>query len=237
MKYLFLYLIIVFGLAVFPFQEANAYYQVVDDLSMSYSGATGKAIQNGDTYYYRQEIRIRNTGSEDLTDIGVLWQSVVSGSVFSYDNGSHRWERDKVKVDNVDYGRHWVAGYTYDPIHEKNGVNNYLKISDAIALQPTASAFDQASGMLSATDEVPLYLLGDLNAGAETLFSLYFAQNKSSYTGGGWSIQPVFTCVASVSQVPVPSAIVLLGSGIGIIGWGNSRSRKYRESFFRSPSC
>ena len=227
MKLTTLRIIIGVALYVLAFHgSAYAYYQTVDNLLLTYSGATSTATKNGDIYY-KQVISICNTGTEDLADVGVLWRAVISGSAFTYDNGNHRWERE-LTVGGVDYGLHWVEGYSYDPIHETSGVNSYLEIGTVGLMQQSTSAFDRATSILSATDEVPVYLLGDLAAGEESVFSLYFAQNSSTYTGGGWGVQPVFSCIASVSQVPLPSAMLLLGSGIGIVGWIKSRSQKYR---------
>jgi len=184
--------------------SAWAYYVTVDDFSMNPSGATEHALKGGDIYY-RQMMNITNTGTETLSDVGVVCYSVISGNTLSYNNGSHRWERGLV-VNGTDYGLHWVKGYTYDPIEQPGGVNEYFTLN---------------------ADEVPVYWLGDLDAGEKTAFGVYFAQNASCYTGGGWGFQPVFSCIAEGAVVPIPAAVLLMGSGLGILGLLRYRSRMY----------
>ncbi|MFH2067503.1 MAG: hypothetical protein ABIK15_20040 [Pseudomonadota bacterium] len=219
-KVLLLRLVGVLLVMLFAQGTAWAYYQTVDNLLLTYSGATDTAFKNGDIYY-RQEINIRNTGTQSLSDVGVLWQSVFSGSMFIYNDDNHRWERELTV-----YGLHWVEGFTYDPIRTPDGKNDYFNPGLMSVSQQSTASFDRAKGSVSATDEVPVYWLGDLDAGEETLFSLYFAQNESEYTGGGWSIQPVLSCMAQVSQVPIPSALFLLGSGLWLISRFRNRSRR-----------
>lgn len=216
-------------LILFTVQEkAWAYYETVDNLVMTYSGATDTASKNGDIYY-RQKISVRNTGSQNLSDVGVLWEAVFSGSMFAYDDDTHRWERELVVGGNK-YGKHWVESFTYDPMNTTGGKNDYFNLKMLNTPEQSVSAFDSARSSVSTANELPVYWLGDLDAGEETVFNLYFAQNESDYTGGGWSIQPVFSYMAQVSSVPIPSALLLLGSGIGIIGWIRSRSSRIKHS-------
>jgi len=209
-------------------ENAWAYYETVDNLVLTYSGATDTASKNGDIYY-RQKISVRNTGSQNLFDVGVLWEAVFSGSMFAYDDDTHRWERELV-VGGKKYGEHWVESFTYDPMKTPGGKNDYFNLKMLNTPEQSVSAFDTAQSSISTASELPVYWLGDLDAGEETVFNLYFAQNESDYTGGGWSIQPVFSYMAQVSSVPIPSALLLLGAGIGIIGWIRSRSSRIQHS-------
>lgn len=174
---------------------AWAYHVTVDHLSMSCVGGTETTVQ-GDVVYGRQTINIANDGSESLSDVGVVWNAVVSGTVFDYDNANRRWERELV-VQGINYGWHWVTGYTYDPEGSPAGQNDYFSLE---------------------SNDFPVYWLGDMDAGDELMFNLYYVQNVSDFSGGEWAFAPGLTCIAEATLVPVPAAVLLLGSGLGLLG-------------------
>lgn len=195
-----------------------AYYTTVDNLSMSYVGSTDSAFRNGEIYY-RQQVRIQNNSSQALFDVGLVWDSVYSGSKFSYNDANHRWERELI-LGNTNYGNHWVECFTYDPFEVENspGVNTFLNMSSVSSATQADTTFDKASSSYLSTLELPVYWLGDLASGEESLMYVYFAQNVSQYSGGGWGVQPVFSTVANISAVPVPAAVFLMGSGLCMVG-------------------
>lgn len=223
-------MLLVVGAVLAVFQSrAIAYFSTVEGFRIEYAGGSSYAFAD-DAVFWAQDIRVHNGNTNAVASVSLLWQFVFSGNAFSYNNELHRWERDLGEM----YGLHWIEGYTYDPLNDPGGRNSYFSMSrdettgsDA----PLTHAFSSSKmGELQATDEIPVYTLGDLAAGETTEFTLYLKQNSSTYTGGGWAFAPVLNLVSEVTPVPVPTSILLVGSGLGGLAFmRRNRSRRIIE--------
>ncbi|GAB6095193.1 hypothetical protein JCM14469_14450 [Desulfatiferula olefinivorans] len=205
-----------------PMSEAWAYYIEVDSLSMVRNGSTAQLVSGGNRYL-SQTFTVTNTGDESLSDVGVAWMFLYSGSrVFDYDSESHTWRTD-VSVGGRDYGEHAVSVYTRSPF-EDSLPQTYLSLSrDVTDLGLTGSACSRG-GLLSLdideADEVPVFWIGDLDPGESASLIWYALQTPylSPATGSGWSFSMQNRFVARcANEVPLAAGLWFLASGLGLL--------------------
>lgn len=197
-------------------KPAEAYYMVTETARLEVEGATRFSSTQEGSRYIKQDFRLTNTGEKPLKEVGVVWQFLYAGpGAFLYDNLEHRWERS-ITLNGVEQTL-WLEGLTYDPLKNPDGESTYFSMgrdqSDA-ALEYELSAREVCR--LAETDEVPVFWLGDIEAGGSAFFSLYAGQGlyQEGVYQEGWSFSPVFQYVAQAAPVPAPAAVWLLGSGI-----------------------
>jgi hypothetical protein len=203
---------------------AYAYYSTVDTLHLT--TLTGmEEYLSGDARYLRQDFSVTNVGAADLKDVGFLWKFIYAGGAFQYDSSSHRWGRQML-VDEpgqgvVDYGMHWLEVYTYDPIANPLGQTDYFSMARTLTDSSLTYAFGETeTDLLSASDEIPVFWLGDMATGDSVDFTFYALQGPypSPVTGDGWPFYSIYDTVAETAPVPIPGAAFLMGSGLAALG-------------------